>query len=273
MEDTIKGKISVIMGIYNCANTLDESIECILNQTYTDWEMIMCDDGSSDNTYEVAQKYVKQYPDKFVLLKNDENIGLNATLNRCLEEAKGEYIARMDGDDTCSPERFEKEAAILEENPDIAIVGTNMSLFDESGIWGSTKYEQFPTKKSFLRASPFCHASCLVRKEAYLAVEGYSVDEKWLRVEDYHLWIKMYAKGYKGFNIQECLYQMRDDQNATKRRTWKNRFNEARVRRYAVKQLKLGFHNYILSLRPILLGVVPKWLYKKLHHRRLREEK
>ena len=78
-------KISVIMGIYNCEKYLGNAIECILNQTYTNWELIMCDDGSSDSTYIIAENYKNKYPKKIKLLKNSTNKGLNYTLNRCLK--------------------------------------------------------------------------------------------------------------------------------------------------------------------------------------------
>lgn len=78
-------EISVIMGIYNCADTLSEAIESVLGQTMSEWELIMCDDGSSDATSEVAEFYIKKYPERMVLLKNKENRGLNYTLNRCLK--------------------------------------------------------------------------------------------------------------------------------------------------------------------------------------------
>ena len=108
-------KISVLMGIYNCAATLPEAIDCILAQTESSWELILCDDGSADDTYAVAQSYAEKYADQIVLLKNDKNMGLNYTLNRCLAAAKGEFVARMDGDDLCSPDRFQKELAALAE--------------------------------------------------------------------------------------------------------------------------------------------------------------
>ena len=72
-------KISVLMGIYNCGDTLPEAIECILRQTYENWELIMCDDGSSDNTYKIAKKYQVEYPEKIILIKNNHNMGLNNT--------------------------------------------------------------------------------------------------------------------------------------------------------------------------------------------------
>ena len=77
-------KISVIMGIYNCADTLDEALDSLLNQTYQHFEVIMCDDGSKDDTYAVAEGYVRRYPDKLRLLQNEKNMGRDFTLNKCL---------------------------------------------------------------------------------------------------------------------------------------------------------------------------------------------
>lgn len=259
--------ISVIMGIYNCEEYLEEALNCIVNQTYTDWEVIMCDDGSKDNTAKVAQKFVDTYPGKFRLLKNEQNMGLNFTLNKCLYKAKGEYIARMDGDDLCYPERFQKEIDILENNPDIAIVSTDMEFFDENGTWGQTHAIKEPTNKTFIKSTPFCHAPCMVRKEAYLAVEGYSVDKKLLRVEDYHLWAKMYAKGYKGININETLYMMRDDRNAQSRRKFKYRLNSAYAHVIASKMLRLPIYTYIFCLVPIAKGLVPGFIYRIIHRK------
>ena len=208
-------KISVIMGIYNCEEYLEEAIQCILDQTYTDWELIMCDDGSSDQTYSIAEKYEKLYPNKIRLLKNIENKGLNYTLNRCLQVATGDYIARMDGDDRCSADRFEKEVAVLDNRNDISC--------------GSKSRQE-------CSISP---AASMVRKEAFEKVDGYTVDQRLLRVEDYHLWMKMYAEGYKGYNIQEPLYQMRDDKNAFSRRTFKYRINETYVKILIIKNFGL----------------------------------
>ena len=262
-------KISVIMGIYNCEKYLTEAIECILKQTYEDWELIMCDDGSNDQTYSIAEKYKNAYPDKIQLLKNPSNKGLNYTLNRCLEAAKGEYIARMDGDDLCSLDRFEKEAAILDSRKDISIVSAYLEYFDESGVWGICKYKEYPQKKDFLRGSQFCHAASMVRKEAFDKVKGYTVDKRLLRVEDYHLWMKMYAAGYRGYNIQEPLYQMRDDKNAYNRRKFKYRINETYVKIQIIKAFNLPISSYIPALKPIIVGLLPTAVYNYIHKKRL----
>lgn len=261
--------ISVIMGIYNCADTLDEAIESILNQTYTGWKMIMCDDASTDNTYAVAEKYVKRYPGKFILIKNERNMGLNYTLNHCLEYVDTKYVARMDGDDLSYPERFEKEINFLETNPQYAIVSTRMEYFDERGVFGRSNADGEPVYENIVKGTPFIHAPCMVLKEAYDAVEGYSVSKKLLRVEDYELWVKMYAAGYRGYNLPEVLYRMRDDRNATKRRKFRYRINEAYVRYLAVKRLGLKKRYFIYMLKPILLGILPVGLYTYLHKKRL----
>lgn len=257
--------VSVIMGIYNCQDTLAEALDCMVNQTYTEWEIVMCDDGSKDQTVAIAEEYVARYPDKMHLLKNEVNRGLNYTLNRCLAEAKGVYIARMDADDLCDPERFQKEVQILENDNQVHIVSSDMEFFDQEGVWGKTSVKKSPQKRDFLRSTPFCHAPCMVRKEAYEAVGGYSVADKLLRVEDYHLWVKMYEKGFRGVNIQKPLYSMRDDRNAFHRRKFKFRLNEAYVKAYAVKHLGLPVYGYVYCLRPIIVGLLPEWLYKRLH--------
>lgn len=265
-----KKKISVIMGIYNCGSTLAIAIESILNQTYTNWELILCDDGSRDETYQVAEKYMRKYPDKIVLLRNKKNQGLNFTLNKCLKAAKGEYIARMDGDDICSPKRLEKEVYVLETEKDIAIVSTDMQFFDETGTWGKIRHPKYPNNYDFIKENPFCHAACLVRREAYEAVLGYT-ESKWLlRVEDYHLWIKMYAAGFRGKNIHEALYQMRDDRNAYSRRKFKFRLNEAYVKILAIKTLHLPVYYIVYALRPILVGLLPSKMYDFVHKKRLK---
>ena len=263
--------ISIIMGLYNCAATLQDAIDSIISQTVTDWELIMCDDGSSDNTHKIALEYANKYPSKIVVLQNPKNLGLNATLNRCLEFARGSFIARMDADDICSSERLAEELAVLYAEPNIAIVSTDMAFFDETGTWGQISHPTYPNALDFVHGSPFCHAPCMVRKEAYDAVAGYSVDTKLLRVEDYHLWVKMYSKGFTGKNIHKPLYQMRDDRNAYNRRKFRYRLNEAYVRLLLVKELNLPFYTAVYALRPIIVGLLPRKLYDLLHKRNLRQ--
>lgn len=264
-------KISVLMGIYNCADTLPEAIDSLLAQTEKDWELILCDDGSEDGTVDVALEYQRRFPDQIILLRNPYNMGLNYTLNSCLAQAKGTYIARMDGDDISLPGRLEAEASALDADPEIAIVSCPMIYFDENGPWGQGKMKPFPEKRDFLSGTPFCHAPCMVRAEAFTSVGGYAEDSKLLRVEDYDLWTRMYAAGFHGMNLEHPLYLMRDDRNAVKRRKFRYRINEFYARARAVRLLKLPLWGYGMALRPILVGLLPEFVYRMLHRLRLRK--
>ena len=261
-------KISIIMGIYNCASTLGEAIDAILAQTYTNWELIMCNDGSKDNTAVVAEEYVKKHPNKIKLIHNDKNRGLNYTLNHCLQEVSGEYVARMDGDDVCAKERLEKEINYLETHPEIALVSCHMELYDDEGVFGVVRHKENPILKDFLKASQFCHAGCMIRTKVIKELGGYTVSDKFLRVEDYELWVRLYLAGYKGYNLQEVLYSMRDDRNAVSRRTLKNRKNESRVIMKVCKEGKFPFYFRFYALIPIIKWFVPSFIYKILHKKK-----
>ena len=261
-------KISVLMGIYNCAGTLREAVDCIRNQTVSDWELILCDDGSSDNTYQIARELAAE-DNRIVLLKNEKNLGLNKTLNRCLAAATGEFVARMDGDDLCSPVRFEKELALFDQHPDAALVSCSMDCFDESGTFGRVLYQDAPQPEDFLSGSQFCHAASMMRRSVLEELGGYSTAKHTMRVEDYDLWVRMYAAGYRGYNLPDILYSMRDDRNAIRRRKFRYRLNEAGVVLRLGAAFSFGLKTYFWAAIPVLKGCCPTFLYKLLHQRHL----
>lgn len=258
-------KITVLMGIYNCALTLTEALDSLLAQTYQGFKVIMCDDGSTDSTIEVAQGYVDRYPEKFILIRNEQNMGLNFTLNHCLEYADTEYVARMDGDDLSLPKRFEKEITFLDNHPEYALVSTPMIYFDENGEFRRGRGNGEVYKKDFLYGSPICHAPCMLRTEVLKSVRGYTVSPQLLRVEDYNLWFRIYAAGYKAYSLEVPLYKMRDDRNAKLRRNWKGRRNEMYVMSSGFKMLRLPWYTQIYAIRPFLAHIAPKWLYNWYH--------
>ena len=262
-------KVSVIMGIYNCALTLQEALDSLYNQTFQDFEIILCDDGSNDCTYDLAERNAQAH-DNIKLIKNDCNKGLNITLNRCLKIAEGEYIARMDGDDKSLPLRLEREVEFLDRNPEFSIVSMPMIYFDESGEFGRGQGGYEPGIKSLEIGSPFCHAPCMIRKSAFDKVNGYTESKHLIRYEDYNLWTKMFHEGYRGYVLQDCLYAMRDDRSAFTRRKIKVRINGIYAHFYAHKLLRLSWLAFIkYSVRVLIAGIMPLPLYRIIHKRQL----
>lgn len=271
-----KRRISIAMAIYNCAPTLREAIDSIIAQTFTDWELILCDDCSTDDTAAIAQEYVDKY-DNILLIKNEKNMRLPASLNHCLEYADSDFIGRMDGDDISLPERFEVEVAFLDAHPEYALVSCGMINFDEKGDWGVQLKPEKPTKMSFVADSPFCHAPVLMRREALNDVGNYTVRDDLKRGQDYFLWHKFYMKGYKGYNIQQPYYKMRDDQEAAARRGFsesmitriKRGWMFSKVKYEILKNLNLPLKNRLFAMRPLIVAILPRTIYMYLHKKKI----
>ena len=122
MDKIDKPLVSVLMPIYNCEHTLEAAIDSIIMQTYSNWELIVCDDCSTDKSYAILHQYKKRLKDKMIILKNRTNSRIAYTLNHCLQYAQGEYIARMDGDDLSIPDRLEKQVCFLMTHPEYSIL-------------------------------------------------------------------------------------------------------------------------------------------------------
>ena len=262
--DTSK-KVSIIMAIYNCASTLEEAIDSILNQTYTNWELIMCDDGSADNTYAVAKKYADKYADKITLIRNESNKKLPATLNHCLKYVTGEYIARMDGDDISAENRFERQVDFLNNNPQYIVVGTAMIPFDDEGNeYGVRKCENcFDVNKK----RQCFHGTIMCRKEMYDRLGGYC--EKWYaqRSEDQYLWYSLSSnKDMLTYNLDEPLYRVRENTNTYGiRRNLKNAFTISICLIHCYKMMKFPLRKYINVLRPYACAIMPASLMRDYH--------
>ncbi len=257
----VQEKISIIMGIYNCEDTLPVAIDSIIAQTYKNWELIMCDDCSTDDTYKVAEEYKDKYPEKIILVRNETNKRLAFSLNHCLKYATGEYIARMDGDDISAPERFEKQIAFLKQNPNVDLVGTYMRRFDGNVYADVVTVPTKPNKFTLRDTSPFAHATILTYKRVYDELNGYRVAKETARAEDADLWFSFFAAGFCGENIPEPLYLVRENIDAIKRRTFKSRWATLRVAQKGYKLLNYPrWWILIPTIRTIFKSVTPVWI-------------
>ena len=260
-------KVSVIMGVYNGEKTVRQAVDSILTQTFTDWEFVICDDASTDNTLSILNEYKEKYPDKFVILHNEKNLMLAGSLNRCLEASSGEYIARMDDDDISLPDRFTREVSKLDES-DYDVVGSMVQFFNDEGLGEIISKKEEPTVYDLPKGNPFFHPTIMMRKSVYDALSGYNVSLRTKRMEDVDLWYRFFEKGYHGYNIQEVLLNYRVDDNAMKKRKLKYSLDASKIVFDGVKRLKLPAKYYAYALKPIVSWMTPEKLKTKYRNKK-----
>lgn len=255
--------ITVIMGVYNCKDyeALSKSINSIIDQTYSDWEFIICNDGSTNDTLHKLNKFA-ELDKRIKIITYEKNMGLAFALNECIKNAKGDYIARQDDDDISDLSRLECEIKILEKNQDISIVGTLATVFDEDGEWGEYNVPENPEKKDFFWNSPFIHPSVMIRKKDLIDAGCYRNSVETRRCEDYDLFMRMYSLGMRGYNIQSKLYKYKIINNDKKYRPMKYRIDEAKVRIIGYKKMGVLLMGLPFIAKPIMIGLIPQFIFK-----------
>ncbi len=194
------------MSVYNGASYLREAIDSVLAQTYSDFELIIIDDGSTDGT----SKILKSYKDARIKIITQPNKGLVASLNRGIKTAKGKYIARQDADDRSEPTRFEKQVSLLNDKPKVVLVGSSMKVMDaKSKIVHehSLLLNNSELRQELLVRSPFAHGSVMFRKDAATKAGPYK--QQFWPSEDYEFWLRLSVLGELA-NIDEALYVYRE---------------------------------------------------------------
>lgn len=201
--------ISVILPVYNGESYLLEAIDSILVQSYSNFELIIINDGSTDKSWEIISKFNSSSKVKAI---NQANIGLAATLNKGIRLSLGQYIARMDQDDISLPDRLFKQIEFLKSNSNCNVVGTWAQIIEQDSL--SQRTIKHPTsdheiKTYLLFDSPFVHPSTLIRKDALIKAGLYSEDRSLQPPEDYELWTRMAHMGQMS-NISEILLYYRE---------------------------------------------------------------
>ena len=202
-----------------------------------------------------------------MLIENSSNRKLAYSLNRCLEKANGKFVARMDGDDRSHPDRFEKQVQYLVDHPDVDLVGSAAQRFDENGLHDVFRLEEHPNKYSLHHKLPFGHAMILTYKRVYDALGGYVVAKRTERGQDYVLWFRFFNEGFCGDNLQEVLYDVREDANAISRRTFKVRWRTYQTTRMGYKLLNYPTSWKIDAFFSVLAkSLTPFWV-QRLHRK------
>ncbi len=255
--------VSVIVAAHNSREYLEECLASVDAQTYEDWELICCDDASTDGTWELLQRRAAIDP-RIHLARNEQNVGAGASRNRCAAMAAGEYIAIQDADDVAESSRLQRLVEFLEGNPDIDFVSSAMYLFDDHGTYGETRKPERPRRRDFLSGNPFCHAATMFRRDALMQVGGYRVAPETARGHDYDLFMRLYALGSVGHNLQEPLYGYRLGRIGLGRRRYRYRIHEAIIRYRGFRALGLLPMGLPYIVKPLMVGVIPARLMRSL---------
>ncbi len=198
--------ISVLMTAYNAEQYIAEAIQSVLEQEFTDFEFIIINDGSTDDT----RKIIRSFTDARIRCIDQENKGIAIALNNGLQEAKGKYIARFDADDICYPQRLKKQYAFMQENPDHIIIGSAVDYIDQYGEFIFTYSPPAFTNEEIQAVKqeicPFIHSGVLYQRDIVLKKGGY--DPHAHSFEDHLLWLKIIEEG-RAFNFHEPLIKVR----------------------------------------------------------------
>ena len=186
-----KPQLSVLMTVYNGDDFLHKSIDSILDQTYTNFEFIIVDDGSRDRTWRILKEYEAK-DQRIVLLRNGTNMGVPRSSNKGLGIARGQYVARMDADDISMPERLAVQVAFLDEHPEVGVVGSFVQLFDLDETLGNVWH--YPTRHALIKwslcfHSPLAHPSVVFRRAIVEHIGGY--DDAFPASHDRDLWLRL----------------------------------------------------------------------------------
>lgn len=218
--------VSILMPVYKTAPYLKEALDSILSQTFTDFELIVLNDCSPDNSDEILDTYDDP---RFVRYKGEKNVGLSNVLNVGMDMAKGKYIARMDSDDISLPNRLEVQVKYMEEHPDIDLCSCAMKMFGAKDDTWVRDSDPEKVKVTALFFSPILHASSIWRKKSF-DKHGLRFRQEMVPAEDYDMWTRALVSGLVLTNIPECLYLYRIHPDQVTVDTKRISYKEAEVR-------------------------------------------
>ena len=266
MRERDKPTLSVIMGVLQTdgdLRLLRRSVDSILNQTWRDFEFLICDDGSCPAVQRFLETYSRD-DSRVRLIRGCVRKDLAPKLNACLAQARGRYIARMDGDDESFPNRFDEQLSFLRAHPDIAFVGSNVELFRNGAYTGTWCFPERPAVEDFYIRQPFIHPALVFRRDALDAVGFYSEEPRCIKCEDYDLLLRLYEKQLFGANLPQFLLRYSLTADPMGNRTMRDRMNESKTRwvRFGALNLLPGALPYVV--KPVAAGLLPAGIIARI---------
>lgn len=269
-------KVSVILPIYNASTYLKECIDSLINQTYSNIEIIAINDGSTDESVKIIEQYMKK-DNRIKLYNNEKNMKLIYTLNKGLSLSSGDYIARMDSDDICRLNRIEKQVEFMEKNKDIQLCGSKIKAFgdiDKPWTWGKSYKNIGQLNVDLIFDNVIAHPSVMIRGD-FIRTKNLEYSTEYIDAEDYELWSRISYEG-KIYNIDEVLLDYRVSGNSitatkqesmikSKKKVIKrnlNRFkinlsgNEKKIIDYLIDEDWNVLNDNILTLRKVFIKMI-----------------
>ena len=242
--------VSVIMSVYNGEEFLKRAMDSILTQTFTNFEFIIIDDGSSDNSLNILEEYAKN--DNRIKIVSQKNIGLTKSLNIGIKLASGKYIARQDADDVSLSQRLEKQVDFLEKNEDIVLLGTNQYEIDGEVIYTGKYFDIETINKIVYLYNPIVHTSAMFRRDFCVDISLY--DESFTTSQDFEAWMRL-AKFGKIAMLDDILVKRYiGNESITATKKYKQVYNGYRARKkhnVALKSIvKYTLLHFIISSIP-----------------------
>ncbi len=253
--------VSIVMAVYNGEKYLSKTIDSVLNQSFKDFEFIIINDGSRDETEGIILSYSD---DRIVYVKNDTNLKLVGSLNKGIKLAKGEFIARIDADDIMYSQRLEEQVRFFRSHNDVGVLGSSIDIIDEEGLLVS-KWN-FPSsdkelKEMLLNKNPISHPAVMYRKSLVIN-EEYPYNPKYPSCEDYELWIRLH-KTTQFYSFEESLTQYRrHNEQITDKKVKSVQTDVFRLIINSVFSGRISYKALVYLYKPMFYMIAPLWVIK-----------
>ncbi|ADR19055.1 glycosyltransferase family 2 protein [Calditerrivibrio nitroreducens] len=240
-------KVSIILPCYNCASTLPFTLESIKTQTYKNFELVIINDGSTDDSIHIITNFIKSVSFSVKLITRD-NKGFLYSLEEGIDASQGDFIARIDGDDFWFPNHLESHMKAFEEDESLVLVGSEAYIIDQNGNYigeYAVPHSYFDIIKFMHNDNPFIHSSVIFKRSAYKKTKGYMIgnDEKSKHIADYYLWFELSKQG-KCINLDIITLCYRYNQNSMSRTIKK--YNNYLARLSVMKEVNNFYKKYPL---------------------------
>jgi len=255
--------VTVLMGVFNASPRLEHALRSVLQQTFRDFEFLIIDDGSTDESGDVLRRFATEDP-RIRVISHATNRGLGAVLRQGVEQARGALVARMDADDVSLPQRLERQVEFFRAHPDVDVAGSYALDVDAEGR--GLRERRVPISHEriveLVWSNPFIHTTVMFRRDAILSVGSYAAELQ--RRQDYDLWFRCVRGGLRFANIPEPLVQYHFSDVTMRRNNVRATFDQVRIGLRGCRLVRAPLRAYVATCLPLLESALPPPLRRRI---------